>query len=353
MSKSNILNKNAAVRDAVRVIEKTTKRLAVVVDNDGKLLGTITDGDVRRAILADHTLDSLVENVMNENPIVAKNNTSESYLLQLLKENGLESIPLVDSNDKFLRVVHVSDFKKTNVAGGAEGFHSAVIMAGGEGRRLRPFTETVPKPMLKIGGIPLLERIVRSMVDAGVPRIYISTNYLSEQIKSYFGDGSKFGVPISYLHEEFKLGTVGALSLIRREINKPVLVVNGDVLTNSDYRNLIRYHNENEAKITACAVEYRVEIPYGVFELNGSKISSLKEKPSQRFLCNAGIYALAPEVIKLIPKNTYIDMTSLIETVINSGENVYTFPIHEYWTDIGSPADLQRACDEIKILEQI
>jgi NDP-sugar pyrophosphorylase family protein len=316
-------------------------------------MGAITDGDIRRGILSGHGLDSMVTAVMNADPLTADAESSEPYLLQLLNKNGLEAIPLVDIAGRFVRVTHCSELGEAGKIGGAEGFHAAVIMAGGEGRRLRPLTNDRPKPMIDVGGMPLLERLVRSAVKAGLPRIYIAINYLRDQIECHFGDGSRFGVPIAYIREEHKLGTAGALSLMDEVPDGPLLVVNGDVLTTSDYSHMLRFHREHDAAISVGAVEYHVKIPYGVLDTDGVWVTAVREKPSQRFLCNAGIYALSPEVLKLIPEGQFFDMPELIDAAIAGGGRVCTFPIHEYWTDIGNAADLVRARADIVALETV
>ena len=351
MNDSCVIPPGAKVRDAVRALEASPRRLAVVVDGTGLVLGAITDGDIRRGILSGHGLDSEVTAVMNAHPLTADAESSEPYLLQLLNQQGLEAIPLVDVAGRFVRVAHFSELGETSKVGGAEGFHAAVIMAGGEGRRLRPLTNDRPKPMIVVGGMPLLERQVRAAVKAGLPRIYIAINYLREQIESHFGDGSRFGVPIAYIREENKLGTAGALSLLNEYLDGPLLVVNGDVLTTSDYSHMLRFHREHGATISVGAVEYQVKIPYGVLETDGIWVTAVREKPSQRFLCNAGIYALSPEALRLIPPGRFFDMPELIAAVIAGGGRVCTFPIHEYWTDIGNAADLARARADIATLE--
>jgi dTDP-glucose pyrophosphorylase len=339
------------VRDAVRALESSPRRLAVVVDDSGRILGAITDGDIRRGILAGHGLDSEASAVMNANPLTADSESSELYLSQLLRHHGLEAIPLVDVAGHFVRIVHFSELGETSKFGGAEGFYAAVIMAGGEGRRLRPLTDDRPKPMIEVGSMPLLERLVRSAVKAGLPRIYIAINYLHEQIESHFGNGSRFGVPITYLREDYKLGTAGALSLLEHDPDGPLLVVNGDVLTTSDYSNMLRFHSEHCATVTVGAVQYCVQIPYGVLETDGVWVTAVREKPSQQFLCNAGIYTLSPEVLQLVPAGRFFDMPELIAAEMARGGRICTFPIHEYWTDIGNAADLARARADISALE--
>jgi NDP-sugar pyrophosphorylase family protein len=222
-------------------------------------------------------------------------------------------------------------------------------MAGGEGSRLRPLTENLPKPMIEINGLPLLERQIRCLCSMDITQIYISINYLGEVIEDYFGNGRKFGVDIYYLHEKEKLGTAGALSLLPElDHLKPILVMNGDILTNSDFINLFNFHEDYQSDITVAATDYHIEIPYGVIQYSGVRITSIQEKPSQRFFCNAGIYVLSPQVIKKIPANKFFNMTDVIEQCLDDEGNVSVFPLHEYWTDIGTHKDLEDARNEFK-----
>jgi NDP-sugar pyrophosphorylase family protein len=223
----------------------------------------------------------------------------------------------------------------------------AVIMAGGFGTRLRPLTEKLPKPMLPMGDRPLMEWIVGQMKETGVGCINITTHYLPEKIKEHFGDGSNFGIKINYVSEDQPLGTAGALSLIESP-NDPLLVINGDILTKMDFKNLFRYHRENYADLTIAVRQYEIQVPYGILECEGTKVKSIKEKPRLSLLINAGIYLLDPIAYKYIPNGAKFDMTELIQQLIDHGRNVISFPIVEYWTDIGQFADYQRAQEDVK-----
>ena len=330
--------------DAVRIIESTFKRIVVVVDSEGRLLGTMTDGDIRRCLLSGGTLESEVSIAMNTNPIVARPDTPKDYFITELQKNNLQSLPIIDENSVVLRVFHISELlSKDDFRYNELKFVSAVIMAGGEGTRLRPLTEGIPKPMVEIGGLPLLERQVTKLVKFGVKQIYISINYLGKIIEDYFGDGSHFDASIKYLRENMKMGTAGALSLLPEEVNGPILIMNGDIFSTYDLNNFCHFHQENRADITVGAVEYRVEIPFGVIKANGAQVIGLEEKPSQSYLCNAGIYALSKEILGKIPQDSFFNMTDLISLCLNENKNVAVFPVHEYWTDIGTPEDLERA----------
>jgi dTDP-glucose pyrophosphorylase len=336
------LSTNATLYDVVHAIEASRRRIAVVIEESGRLLGTLTDGDVRRCLLSGGTLETLAVNAMNTKPITAQEDSTDGYLLDLMKRGNVMSVPTVNEEGHFVRMVHITDLDADKTAQGQSGFAAAVIMAGGEGTRLRPITDKIPKPMVEVGGIPLLERQVCRVAKANIPICYISVNYLSHIIEEYFGDGAHFGVHIEYLREKDKMGTAGALSFIPKRQSGTILVMNGDILTTSEFENLYNYHIQHKAKVTVAAVEYRVQIPYGVIRRQGQYVTRLEEKPSQQFLCNAGIYAMEPNALNCIPTG-FFNMTDLIRCCLKAGDVVSVFPIHEYWSDIGTPDDLERA----------
>lgn len=347
-----LLSKKTTIRDAVEAIEKGRQGIAVIVDERGLLLGTVTDGDVRRAILSGFSLDSPIKEAMNSKPTTALVGSPDSYLADLLIELSLEAIPLIDTHGKFVEIVHIRDLKSDAPVGGGEGFAAAVIMAGGEGRRLQPLTEHKPKPLIEVGGMPMIERQVRDLTRAGVPQIYISVNYLGHMIEEHFGDGSRFDTKIIYLHEKQKMGTAGALSLLPEPPDAPILVMNGDVLTTPNFQNLLLYHKDNKSVLTVAATEYQIEIPYGVLETDGALVTGIAEKPSQRFLCNAGMYVISPDALLLLPETIPCDMPDFLNAVMQSANNLCVFPIHEYWADVGNSLDLERAEKEITQMEQ-
>lgn len=343
MSESLTLGLSATIRDAIQTIESSRLSMAVIIDEMGVIKGTITDGDVRRALLSGNGLDDLATVAFNATPIIADASTTDQELQALFSLHQIEAIPLVDSSGLFMRVAHISIFRPDVELEARADFSAAVIMAGGEGQRLRPITTNTPKPMIDVGGMPIIERMVRTLTKAGVSDIFIAINYQGHYIESHFGDGSDFGVSIKYLRESEKLGTAGALSLLPSRPEGPLLVVNGDILTASDYGKLLAHHKEMEAVITVGAVQYQVDIPFGVLETDGASVTGVAEKPTQRVLCNAGIYVLSPEALDLIKPSSPIDMTELIENATLEDVSVSAFPIHEYWSDIGSPPDLEKA----------
>jgi len=343
--KQSTITSSATLVDAVRIIELNTKRLAVVTDQENRVIGTLTDGDIRRSILGGSDLKTCVTESMNTQPAVARMDESDSVLHEMLKKYNIQSIPLIDHNDRYVRTFYETELYKTSSSLSTEKtFDAAVIMAGGEGNRLRPLTENLPKPMVDINGIPLLERQVRGLGKIGIKTIYISINYLGGIIKDYFADGSDFGMTIHYLHEDKKLGTAGALSLLPSiDKNSDLLIMNGDILTKSNFIHLYHFHKEHSSSITVSAIDYYVDIPYGVIDSKGTKVIGLQEKPSQRFFCNAGIYAISVDILQKVPAEKFWNMTDLIEQCLVDKENVSVFPVHEYWTDIGTLSDLEKA----------
>ncbi len=342
-----LISESSTIKQALEIINSEALRVAVVVDQKQKLLGMISDGDIRRGLLNDLILSDSVVKVMNSSPIVAKSGASKEALVELMEQKQILSVPLIDQDGKIV---------------GLETLHSALskdryqnpvfIMAGGFGTRLRPLTDNCPKPMLKVGNKPILETVIKSFIKSGFSNFYISTHYMPDQIQDHFGNGSDLGVNITYVHEETPLGTGGALGLLPNDMlgDLPLIMINGDVLTKVDFQRLLAFHIENKADATMCVREYDYQIPYGVINGEGNKITSMVEKPVQRFFVNAGIYVVSPQVIKSVPKNHHIDMPTLLEEHMNERENVLMFPMHEYWLDIGQIDDFNRAQSDIYTL---
>jgi dTDP-glucose pyrophosphorylase len=329
---------------AVRAIEFSHRRIAVVVDAEHRLLGTLTDGDIRRCLLAGGSLQTPLSQVMNSSPLVAEEGAPARYLLDLMRKRNVMALPVVDVEGRFKRLVHLIDLEHNEPFNPITAeFDFAVIMAGGEGTRLRPLTATIPKPMVDIGGMPLLERQIESLAKAGLKRVYLSVNYLSHVIEQHFGDGAGFGLEIRYLREQEKLGTAGALALLPEKPSRPIVVMNGDILTTSDFGSLYAFHQAHVAQVTVAAVDYRINIPYGVINIEGAFATGLVEKPSQRFLCNAGIYVVSPQALDLLQGTGHLNMTDIIDSCLVRGMPVAVFPVHEYWSDIGTPDDLEKA----------
>lgn len=334
-----VIGPDATIEDALKVIEAGAMRIALIVGENGRLLGTLSDGDVRRAILGRIALSSKVELAMNCNPRSAGVPESRENLLRLMGENDVLVVPLIDGEGRLVGVQNLKELLEPTT--------SAVpvfIMAGGLGTRLRPLTDDTPKPMLKLGKKPILETTIDNFVSAGFRRFFISVNYLADTIKTHFGDGRRFGAEITYIEEDAPLGTAGALSLLPAlPPGKPLIMINGDVVTSVDFRALLSFHVNHNSALTMCVREYDLQVPYGVVQADGHRVLGVVEKPVQTFFVNAGIYVLSSPVIARVPKRQRFDMPDLVSNAIAAGHDVTMFPIHEYWLDIGRLDDFNRA----------
>ena len=319
-------------------IDRNAKGIALVVDHKGRLIGTVTDGDIRRALLKGATLDSPVEGYLRRKFTAVESKAGRAEVLDLMRARSIEQVPIVDADGKLvgLHVLH-------EIIGTVERPNWAVIMAGGRGERLRPITDVLPKPMIRVAGKPILERIVLHLVGFGIREIFISVNYLGDIIQKHFGDGSSFGCTIRYLQEDKPLGTGGALSLLPSKPANPVLVMNGDLVTQANIAAMLEMHGQGRYRITMGVEEYAHSVPYGCIEVDGDRILRLEEKPVLTRLVNAGVYALAPEVLDRIPRDQNFPITSLIEQAINLGEPVGAFRITDDWIDVGQCEQLRLA----------
>lgn len=326
------------VRKVMEVIGGNKEGIALVVDRNNKLVGTITDGDIRRFLLAKRSLEKTASDIMCMSPLTASTEASEEVIYELLQKYRIRNVPLIDERGRPVRIMSLRDLLYGEATEAI-----AVIMAGGEGKRLRPLTENIPKPMVKVGEKPILEDIITSLAKAGIKKIYLAVHYMAEVIEEFFQDGSMFGVEIQYIREEIKLGTAGALKLLPTIPVSPFFVVNGDIIVKADLSRLMDFHRQHRCVMSIGAVQYRVNIPYGVFNLAGHYILGIEEKPKQQFFCNAGIYVINPEILRFIPEEAPFDMTDLLGEVVGNGLPVAAFPIHEHWIDIGKIEDLRQA----------
>ena len=333
-----------SIRDAMACIDNGLAKVALDLDDEGRLYDTVTDGDVRRFILSGNNLDSQVSELRelkksSSYPLAttAHMNTSHGELAILMQNHKVKQVPLVDDDKKVVGLITMQDLLATEQMP-----MKAVVMAGGYGERLRPLTDNVPKPMLTIGDRPLLEHIVYQLRNAGVQTVNITTHYKGKVIEQHFGDGSRFGLNIQYIDEEEPMGTAGALSLVE-ESKEPLLVINGDILTQINFRAMLDFHTDNGADMTVAVRKMDIEIPYGVIGLSDIRVISIEEKPVSHYMINAGIYLLAPEVCRRIPKGLRYDMNNLIADLVDSNKIVTAFPVEEYWKDIGQPEEYYRA----------
>jgi len=335
------VKENFTIKEVLNVIDKGAIRIAVVVNNDNKVIGTISDGDIRRAILKGYNLNDTIKNVYFKNPILATTNETNEAIIKKAIENRIYQIPIVDENKRLVKIIDLATLLKNK-----KRKNLVILMAGGLGTRLRPLTNDIPKPLLKVGDKPILETIINNFKNSGFENFIISVNYKKELIKQYFKDGAKFGVNISYLDENKRLGTAGALSLLKEKPNEPFFVMNGDLLTNIDFSKMLDFHIKQHSIATMAVIEKDFQIPYGVIETNDLKITNIKEKPTYKFFINAGIYMLNKEVLDYIPKNQFFDMPTLFEKLIELNKKTLSFPIHEYWLDIGRLEEYHTAQNE-------
>lgn len=336
--KTVVVAPDISIRETIRIIDQGALKIALVVDAGQRLLGTVTDGDVRRGILKGCSLEDGVRQVMNTSPTVAGKQDSREKILALMRQKQIYQIPLVDAGGVLVGLEVID-----TILAPPRFDNWVVLMAGGLGSRLKSLTAEIPKPLLKVGDKPILETILDNFIEHGFHRFFIAVNYKSELIEEYFGDGSRWGVRIDYLREKKKLGTAGALGLLPERPDAPVLVMNGDVLTKVNLQQLLDFHLDHRVAATMCVREYDFQVPYGVVKLDRHRIASIEEKPIQRFFVNAGIYVLNPEALETVPSDTYFDMPSLFTRLAEEQRETAAFPIREYWLDIGRLDDFERA----------
>lgn len=337
-----LINPQTSLQEAIQVIDKAALQIALVTDDLGRLSGVVTDGDIRRALIRGLSLDQAVAEVMNTNPKVASGDDSKAKLIAIMEAYNLIHLPILDADSKIVGLETLQGLYKQ------PHFQNPVfLLAGGFGRRLRPLTDECPKPLLEIGGKPILETILESFVSSGFKDFYIAVHYLADLIKDYFGDGRRWGVRISYVEEHEPLGTAGALGLLPYDLpDLPMIVMNGDILTQIDFPRLLAYHNEHQGIATLCVRQYEYQIPYGVVSIDEQRITGIVEKPMHSCFSNAGVYVLNKALVQTVANQQYIDMPQLLNQQIKLGELVSMFPVHEYWLDIGREADFLRAQGE-------
>lgn len=331
------LTADTLMREVMAAIDVTAMQIALIVDQDYHLLGTVTDGDIRRALLKGSSLDTPAREFMNSNPISGIIDEDPESWQRALQRHQLRHLPLLDANGC------VRALAKAQLPKEPRRENHIILMAGGLGTRLRPLTEKIPKPLLRVGDKPILQTIIENFAAQGFYRFTLCLNYQGEKIQAFCGDGSQWGVNIRYVTEDRPLGTAGALSLISEPVKLPFFVMNGDLLTKVDFVRLLGFHEKQNNAATMCVREYRYQIPYGVVKLDEHRIISIKEKPIQYYYVNAGIYLLAPEILSKIPKKQYFDMTDLYSKLIDESQRVGSFPLREYWMDVGRMEDFEQA----------
>lgn len=328
----------------VRRLNDNGQGIILVIDDGRRLIGLITDGDVRRHVLAGHGLSGTAGDILREKegsefqqPVTVPPGTSATQILDVMTEKALRHIPVIDSEGRLADLILLSELTQD---------HSlpmrAVVMAGGFGKRLHPLTLDTPKPMLNVGDRPMLERTLDRLRNAGIRNVRFTLHHQAAKVTEHFGDGRKFGVDVDYVIEDKPMGTAGALSLMERP-DETILVINGDIITDVNFREMLSFHKDHDAVMTVGVRHYEVEVPYGVVETDGVNVRALVEKPKLDFFVNAGIYLLEPSVYDYLPKSGNIDMPDLMTMLLTNDRSVINFPILEYWLDIGRPDDYEQA----------
>jgi len=340
--KKIILKETNTMQDAVKILDVEALRIVMIVNKDNKLIGTVTDGDIRRGLLKHLSMSTTLSEIMFREPTVASVEDDKDKILAQMKDLDLMQIPLIDKEKRVVGLETLHHILKNN-----RHENPVFLMAGGFGKRLRPLTNDTPKPLLKVGAKPILESILEQFIEAGFYNFYISTHFKAEMVRDYFGDGSKWNVNIKYVFEESPLGTAGSLGLLPKNIpDLPILMMNGDLLTKVDFIELLNFHLGHGADATMCVREYDFQVPYGVVQSKNHLITSIEEKPKHSFFVNAGIYVLNPSMFQDIDGKSYIDMPNLIQNKIDNSGQVNMFPVHEYWLDIGHINQFEKAQED-------
>lgn len=326
-----------SILDALGVIDKASAKIALVVNDNSQLLGTLTDGDIRRGLIKGIRLESTVNKVMKTDyKFVYFEDLGNAG--QIINGSGVNKLPVLDRDHKVVGLLATSQTREELAHDNA-----VVIMAGGKGKRLWPYTKDCPKPMLLVDDKPILEILINQCKENGFKNIYLSVNYLKEVIIDYFGDGSRWDLNINYLIEDTPLGTAGSLKMLPKEIDKPFLVMNGDVLTKIELHKILEFHQDHNADATICVRHHEVSVPFGVIEAEGTRLSQFSEKPVYSYLVNAGVYVLDPSILDIIKHDHVVDMPYVLEKAKNSRLGVHVCPIHEYWIDVGVPETMNEA----------
>ncbi len=336
--KKCIIPADSDVREAVRILNEGAMQIGLVVDADHKLLGVLTDGDFRRAILLGVLVTDPVLTIMNKNPTVVFLGDSKEKASHLMKAKQIHQIPVVDESGRVHNIYTIDNLYPEETFD-----NEIVLMVGGLGSRLKNLTKDCPKPLLKVGGRPLLETIILKLKEQGFYKFVFCVNYLSDQLKNYFADGSQFGLQIRYVEENKRLGTAGALRLADLDFKKTAIVMNGDILTNLDFKHFLQFHKDGDFTATMAVRRIESQIPYGVIQINQTQVVSMVEKPIQPYLINAGIYCFNPQAFEQIPQDQYYDMNQFISALLAVDKKIGAFPINEYWIDIGKMEDYERA----------
>lgn len=339
--RKHLINSNTLIKDALIHLDKlASDAILFVIDIDNKLIGSLTDGDIRRGLIKGFTIENKINEIIQPNPRYIRKGDSDIKKVIQYREDQFRIIPIVDIENK---VVNVINFRETKSYLPLD----AIIMAGGRGQRLLPFTEHTPKPLLKVGNKPVIEHNIDRLASFGIYDFWITVNYLGEQIESYFGDGINKNIRISYLKEQKPLGTIGAVSLIQDLKHDYILITNSDLLTNLNYEHFFLDFLSQNADMAVVTIPYKVNIPYAVLEAVDGKVLNFKEKPTYTYYSNGGIYLIKKTVLDLIPFGQFFNATDLMEEMIKLKMKVYSYPLIGYWLDMGTPSDFEKAQEDI------
>ena len=336
------VREGASLRDALAVLTRSGKQIGLVVDGQGRLAGLVTDGDLRRALLRGLPLTAKVDEAMNRTPVTARPGLGREAALALMRARGVRHLPVLGPDQVVVDLLRQEELLEPPPLATC-----AVIMAGGEGKRLRPLTDDTPKPLLRVGGRPILDILLERFRQAGILDVVLAVHHKSAMIREHLGDGARLGVRVDYVEESRPLGTMGALTLLPAPPATPFFVVNSDILTKCDFRAMWAFHARQAATVTVGVSLHQVDIPYGEFTLRGDRVLTLEEKPRKEYPVNAGIYVVTPEAVAAIPRDRYFDATDLIRVLLAQGRSVAAYQIREYWLDVGRHPDLAKAHDDV------
>lgn len=346
LQRNHLIDRHSGVRDALKQLDSlAADAILIVIDEDDRLVGSLTDGDLRRGFIKGLGFEDPLEKFIQPHPKYIYEDEYDQEAIEIYRKNHYKIIPIVN---KEMKVVDILNFKTRNTLLPLD----AVLMAGGEGKRLRPLTDTIPKPLLKIGDKPIIEYNIDRLAKVGVKNLYLSINYLGEQLEAYFKNGSDKNLYIEYIKEEKPMGTIGSVLLVDEFEHDEILVMNSDILTNLDFEDFYKTFKLSGADMAVAATTYSVDVPYAVLETDeNQRVESLKEKPRYNYYSNAGIYILKKELLNLIPKNTFYDITDLMDRILEMKLRLVTYPINGYWLDIGKHDDFKKAQEDIKHLK--
>jgi len=343
--KKHLILQGTKIREALERLDFLAKDAIVfIVDSNDKLIGSLTDGDVRRGLLKGYSIEDIVDEIIQPSPKFIRKGERNIDKVISYRENNYRIIPILNKEDKIVNVINFREIKSYLPV-------DVVIMAGGRGERLRPLTDETPKPMLKVGDKPILEHNINRLASFGIDDIWVSIKYLGEKIEAHFGNGNGRNINIQYVKEKKPLGTIGAISKIENFQHDYVLVTNSDLLTNLDYENFFLEFLRQKADFTVVTIPYQVSVPYAVLETSNGHVVDFKEKPTYTYYSNGGIYLMKKEVVDCIPKNTFYNATDLMEQLIKEKKKVISYPFHGYWLDMGRHEDYEKAKKDIELIK--